>query len=127
MSTVQESLDKANASELPHILNKLKLGTALAALRPRETAFTGLTSGATHVHPYPALIAAVNAAAGTPLAITTSGDAAVAAGHCRIAYDADGVPTLTFEGAVTAYIVHEIAYGDESLADNLESTWTGTT
>jgi hypothetical protein len=129
MPTVAQSLDKANPNELADLLRTVKLGTALANLRPRETARTGLASSATQVHPYPAAILAVNSTDGTPLAFSIN--AAPDSGEVRVNYDADGIPTLVFNAAVTAYRVYEMPYGiapatgQLGLADLLASTWSG--
>ncbi len=129
MATVQASIDKANPNELADLLRTVKLGTFLANMRPRETSRTGLTSAATQVHPYPSAILAVNATDGTPLAFSIN--AAPDSGEVRVNYDSDGIPTLVFNAAVTAYRVYEIPYGvtpatgQLGLADLLASTWSG--
>lgn len=112
MASVQDTLDKAQPHSLPDMLRKLGgFGAMLAGMRPRSTARTGLTSQATHVHPYAAAILSVDNGSGGPLAIVTG--SAAGAGEVRVDYDATtGVPTLTFgDGATTAYSVTEVCVG----------------
>ncbi len=112
-TTVQQKLDLANPNDLPSLLQRLRdttnslgFGALIAALRPRNTARSGLTSSATQVHDKASMIFAVQDAAGTNLAMISG--AAPGAGEVRVEYDATtGVPTFTFAGALTAYIVHE--------------------
>lgn len=125
MATIQASLDKANLGELDRLLAKVKLGTALAALKPTIRTRSGLASSAAQVHDVPGLIASVNATAGTPLSIVHG--SAPDSGEVRIEYDADGLATLTFNAAVTGYTCSQMGYSDGTLADQLAATWSGTT
>lgn len=106
--TVKEGLDTANPNSVASWLQKVKLGTFLASyLKPVERERT-VASSATQVHDVPATILAVSTGAGgtTARAIITSG-VTVGATTVNIAYDAAGVPTFTFNAAVTEYTVIE--------------------
>lgn len=106
--TIQTKLDRANPNDLPGRLrqlydatNSLGFGALLAAMRPRNRSRTGLTSAAAQTHDVAAAIYSVESPQGTPLSIVTN---APGAGEVQIAYSATtGVPTLTFNAAVTEY------------------------
>lgn len=138
MPTVKDALDRANPNDLPNQLARLRdknatgenliadadavadratqgLGALLASLRPRTRTRTGLTSLAAHVHDVASTLTAVQAVAGTPLAIISG--AAPGAGEVRIEYDAvTGVPTITFAAATTTYLTHETGPLPQNLA-----------
>lgn len=107
--TIQNKIDKANPNDLAARLRQLYdvdrdlgFGALLAALRPRNRSRTGLANSATQVHDRAATIITVETPIGTPLAIVTDGTPA--AGQVNIAYNATtGIPTLTFNAAVTEY------------------------
>lgn len=121
--TVQDKLDLANINDLASYLRKLNdstnslgFGALLAAMRPRNRSRTGLTSNATQEHDVAALIVNVENVQGTNLSIVTG--AAPGAGEVRVEYDADtGVPTLTFNGAVTEYYTIELGPVPQTLAE----------
>ena len=140
MPTRQDALDRANANDLPAQLRALNdpsatvenstsdggtagslgFGAMLAAMRPRNRARTGLTSQVAHVHDIAAVIYNVEDVAGTNLSMISG--AAPGAGECRVEYDAaTGVPTLTFNGALTAYIVMESGPLPQTLAANISA------
>ena len=109
--TVAEHLAFANPATLADALRIAKIGELIAGLIPRTVTLTGLTSAAAQVMTVPGLIASVNNASFDPLAIIHSG--AVGAGEVLIEYDADGLATLTFEAAVTAFSVTMIVIPTE--------------
>lgn len=120
--TVQDKLDLANPNDLPAYLRKiydkteaLGFGAMLAAMRPRNRSFTGLTSSATQVHDVASLIVNVESTQGTNLSIITGGSPG--AGEVSVDYDDDtGVPTLTFNAAVTTYYTIELGALPQTLA-----------
>lgn len=107
--TVAERLALTNPVDTFDCLRKVKIADVLAGLRPRTVTLTGLTSAAAQVMvdedgvELPGLIASVNTSAPANLVIIHSG--AVGAGEVLIEYDAEGLATLTFEAAVTAFSV----------------------
>lgn len=111
--TVQDKLDLANPNDVEAFLRKLYdkteglgFGAMLAALRPRNRSFT-VTSNATQVHDVASLIVNVESTQGTNLSIITGGSPG--AGEVSVDYDATtGVPTLTFNAAVTTYYTIEL-------------------
>lgn len=121
--TVQDKLDLANINDLASYLRKLNdstnslgFGALLAAMRPRNRSRTSLTSSATQVHDVAALIVNVESTQGTNLSIITGGSPG--AGEVSVDYDADtGVPTLTFNAAVTAYYTIELGPVPQTLAE----------
>jgi hypothetical protein len=108
--TLKDRLNAANPSEFPARMQQVKIGDILAGLVPREIVRTGLTSQATHIEPEPGVILALSdgtdeylvapETAGTPAA-----KASLACGVATVAYDVDGVATIVFEAAKTAYTV----------------------
>lgn len=120
--TVQDKLDLANPNDTNAFLRKLYdtteglgFGAMLAALRPRNRSRTSLTSSATQVHDVAALIVNVESTQGTNLSIITGGSPG--AGEVSVDYDATtGVPTLTFNAAVTAYYTIELGALPQTLA-----------
>lgn len=109
--TVQEMLDSASPSDLPEALGAANIGEIIAGLIPRWVSKTGLTSSASQIHMdssspakyQPFVVHAVTDGSDAPLAIIGSGS--VGAGEVKVEYSTDGVPTLTFNAAVTAYKV----------------------
>ncbi len=112
--TVSEVLEHSNITDLAHALKKLKIHTWIAGQIPRVVTRTGLANAAAQIlytengQPaspvgQPFQVHAVTLTDDTPLAIILNG--AVGAGEVLVAYDADGVPTLTFNAAVTAFKV----------------------
>ena len=110
--TVSEVLEHSNITDLAHALKKLKIHTWIAGQIPRVVTRTGLANAAAQIlytadgQPsapvkQPFQIHAVTLADDTPLAIILNG--AVGSGEVLVAYDADGVPTLTFNAAVTGF------------------------
>lgn len=104
MSSVKEALDIANPNNVADNLRAVTLGTLIEGLIPRTEARTGLASSATQVESEAGPIHAVESPAGTNLVIVGSG-VTPAAGQVAIAYNAQGIATLTFNAAVTAYTV----------------------
>lgn len=102
MSTTKEALNLANPNSVPDMLRKVSAGDILGGLIPTANARTGLASNATQVNDLPGALLAVESPAGTNLTIVGPG-ATPAAGEVAVSYDADGVATLTFNAAVTAY------------------------
>lgn len=121
--TVQNILDLANQNNIAAFLrklwdptNSLGFGAMLAALRPRNRSRTSLTSSATQVHDVAALIVNVESTQGTNLSIITGGSPG--AGEVSVDYNATtGVPTLTFNAAVTAYYTIEMGPLPQNLAE----------
>jgi hypothetical protein len=108
--TVAERLALTLPTDLADCLRKVKIADIIAGLRPRTVTLTGLTSAAAQVMvdedgetELPGLIASVNTSAPANLVIIHSG--AVGAGEVKVEYDAEGLATLTFEAAVTAFSV----------------------
>lgn len=109
---IRDVLDNALPTNLPDAIREVQLGTLLAGLIPRLRVYTGLTSAAAQVlnseldgsgDDQAGVILQVNDSSDAPLAIITSG--AVGAGECKVEYDSEGVPTLTFNAAVTGFKV----------------------
>ena len=115
--TAADLLEFSNPATLADALRTVKIGEIVAGLIPRTVTLTGLTSAAAQVmvdtdgNNLPGLIASVNTSAPANLLIIHSG--AVGAGEVLIEYDADGLATLTFEGAVTAFSVTMIVIPTE--------------
>lgn len=103
MSTIQTRLNLANPNDLPDRLRQVLIGDILDGLRSRVVARAGLTNQATHVHSLPGSIEHVTDTAGTTALDVVVG--APGAGEVQIAYDANGLATLTFSAAVTGYQV----------------------
>lgn len=108
-TTVSDALDEANPSNLPDAIREVSLGTLIGGLIPRWRTFAGLTSAAAQVlnseldgsgDSQAAIVLAVCDAANAPLDIVQTG---VGAGEVEIAYSSEGVPTLTFNAAVTGF------------------------
>lgn len=122
---VQDLLNQANIAYLPGALAKLDgFGDLLAGMIPRWRTFAGLTSAASQVlnkeldgtgDSQAAIVLAVCDAANAPLAMVQTG---VGAGEVGVAYSAEGVPTLTFNGAVTGFQALIMPLPDD-LATNL--------
>lgn len=84
-------------------------GTILYSLgAPGPQVFTGLTSSASQVAPYPGYVLGISTG-GVNKTLIYAG--AAGAGQVLVAYDATtGIPTFTFgDGAVTAYNLWQIA------------------
>ncbi len=102
MSTVQEALDLANPNFIAAMFRKVLIGDLLAGLIPAVNSRKGLASNAVQVNDVPGAILAVESPAGTDIPIV--GPAATpGVGEVAIAYDTEGIATLTFQAAVTAY------------------------
>lgn len=107
---VQDVLNTSHINNLPQGLAVLEgFGDLIAGMIPRWRTFAGLTSAAAQVlnkeldgsgDSQPAIVLAVCDASNAPLAIVQTG---VGAGEAQVAYDSEGVPTLTFSGAVTGF------------------------
>mgnify|MGYP000330202816 CR=1 FL=1 len=85
-------------------------GDMVGAMYRRNTTIdnSAAAAAASHVHPYPACIDAVQADGGAPLLILADASDTAAAGEVLVVYDANGVPTLTFgDGAIQIYHVIE--------------------
>jgi hypothetical protein len=104
MSTVQEQLNLASPTTIADMLRKVAIGDLIAGMVPTAKSRTGLASSTTHTEPEGGVISAVESPAGTALVIVGAG-VTPAVGQVAIAYDAEGVATLTFQAAVTAYDV----------------------
>lgn len=107
--SVSEILRHSNIHSLADAFKALKLDQFIAGQIPRWVSKTGLTSSATQIHygddlttPQPFQVMAVTLADDTPLAIVAG---SIGAGEVVVAYDASGVPTFTFNAAVTGYKV----------------------
>lgn len=119
MATIQTRLNLANPNDLPDRLRQVLIGDVLDGLRSRVVARAGLTNQATHVHSTPGAIEHVMDSAGTtPLAVVSG---APGAGEVQVAYDANGLATLTFAAAVTGYQVFQQVLPD-SHGDTLAET-----
>lgn len=120
MATRQEALDRRQPTHLADLVGDMNTGSVFAGLVPRPVVRTGLTSGATHVHSVPGAILAVTSSADAPQAMIAEG--APAANQVRVEYDANGLATLTFNGAVTGYKVLQMAlpagHGDRLAASH---------
>lgn len=106
---VQDLLNESNIAYLPSALKEIGLGDLIAGMIPRWRTFAGLSSNATQVlnteldgtgDSQAAIVLAVCDASNAPLAIVQTG---VGAGEVGVAYSSEGVPTLTFSGAVTGF------------------------
>ena len=106
MPTFQDQINACNPNLLLSTLQRIRLGDVLRGLVSRNRSRTGLTSAASQVHDVPAAIMACYVTAGTPLAIIDG--AAPDAAEVRIQYSTDGIPTFTFNAAVTGYSVQEV-------------------
>ncbi len=106
MSTVQEALNQANPNCLADACRLVKLGDVIAGMIPSTVAETGLTSSDTQTLATAGQVVTVESPAGTALTIVGEG-VAPAAGEVAVAYDTDGVATLTFNAAVTEYTVSQ--------------------
>jgi len=122
--TIQAALNQANLNELPECLKRVKLGNVLA---PVKATFTGLTSSATQdittaaakaaavitgmtldsgenlpaVNGIHSLRVTAGAAAAGPRQVTDTGGTASA----TVAKISDDGKTITFEAAVTAFVL----------------------
>jgi hypothetical protein len=110
--TVQDHLDTSNIQHLAPALSQISFGELIAGMIPRQRVYAGLTSAAAQVlnseldgsgDNQAGMILQVNDSSDTPLSIITSG--AVGAGECKVEYSSEGVPTLTFNAAVTGFKV----------------------
>lgn len=107
--TVAEKLALTLPTDLADCLRKVLIGEILAGIIPRTVFLTGLTSSAAQVMvdedgvECPGLIASVTDGSDAPLSIIHDG--AVGAGEVLIEYDSNGLATLTFNAAVTAFSV----------------------
>lgn len=106
---VQDLLNESNIAYLASALKEIGLGDLIAGMIPRWRTFAGLSSNATQVlnteldgtgDSQAAIVLAVCDASNAPLAQVQTG---VGAGEVQVAYSSDGVPTLTFSGAVTGF------------------------
>ena len=107
---VQDVLNTAHTNNLPQGLAVLEgFGDLIAGMIPRWRTFSGLTSAAAQVlnkeldgsgDAQAAIVLAVCDASNAPLAMVQTG---VGAGEAQVAYSSEGVPTLTFSGAVTGF------------------------
>lgn len=102
MSTTKEALNLANPTSVPDMLRKVSAGDILAGMVPTANARTGLASNTVQENDIAGAILAVESPAGTNLAIVGPG-ATPAVGEVAVAYDSNGLATLTFQAAVTAY------------------------
>ncbi len=119
MPTLQDNLDRANPNNLPADLQRLRdannngFGAILAGLViPTEFIRTALTSLSTHVEPEAGVIVALTDGTDTytiaPSDGTPTAKAALATGIATVVYDANGVASITFEAAKTAYTVTKL-------------------
>jgi len=106
---VQDLLNESNIAYLASALKEIGLGDLIAGMIPRWRTFSGLTSAAAQVlnkeldgsgDAQAAIVLAVCDASNAPLAMVQTG---VGAGEAQVAYSSEGVPTLTFSGAVTGF------------------------
>jgi len=106
---VQDLLNESNIAYLASALKEIGLGDLIAGMIPRWRTFAGLSSNATQVlnteldgtgDSQAAIVLAVCDASNAPLAQVQTG---VGAGEVQVAYSSEGVPTLTFSGAVTGF------------------------
>lgn len=117
MATKADLIDKANANDLPSNLSGLRdddeqgFGYLLRNLIPQEFTRTGFTSSATQIdratdtgEGEPGTIQTVESPAGTALRVVGAG-VTPGATEVAVAYDSNGVPTLTFAAAVTDWVV----------------------
>jgi hypothetical protein len=100
MATVQERLNTGSPSDIADALRFISFGDLLAGLTPVEATET-VASGTVHVIPTSGQVQTMSTA-GTALVIVDS-TVTPGAGEVSIAYDANGVPTATFQAAVTTY------------------------
>lgn len=101
--TAADRLETCLPTTLPNALKAVKINEIVAGLIPRLVTYTGLTSQAAHILTSPGPVLSVNTSAHANLVPIHSG--AVGAGEVLVEYDADGLATLTFEGAVTGFSV----------------------
>lgn len=110
MATVRQALNIAQPNDLPDMLRKVGLGDIFAGLVPTRVVRTGLTSSATQVEPGPGTVLFVESSAGAQKVILTKPDATPGAGDVVVTYDANGVATLVFNAAVTAYTIVRLGW-----------------
>ncbi len=112
--TIQDGLNDSNLTTIAQHLNLVKFGDLLATMGsvPTLNTRTALASNAVQVHDTPGTILAVSSG-GLGLTIVPDG-IAPAAGQVAVAYDANGLGTLTFNAAVTAYKTQERAISTAS-------------
>ncbi|HVI04133.1 MAG TPA: hypothetical protein VM869_35825 [Enhygromyxa sp.] len=120
--TIQDMLDLSNDSTVLKALAQLRddggegFGAILAGLIPRTIARTGLASSATQVEPEAGAIFVVTDTAGTTAYTMVTGTPG--AGEVQVTYSSNGVATLVFNSAVTAYnVVKQVL--PAGLADSL--------
>lgn len=106
---VQDILNQSNIAYLASGLKEIDFGDLIAGMIPRWRVFSGLTSAAAQVlnteldgtgDSQAAIVLAVAETGNTPLTIVPDG---LGAGEVQVAYSAEGVPTLTFNAAVTGF------------------------
>ncbi len=102
MATVQKRMNIASPSDLADRNRQVQMGDVVAGSIPVLVDRTGLASSATQVHSAAGQIVTVSNGGGTALGIVNP-DVTVGATTVVVAYDADGLATLTFNAAVTAY------------------------
>lgn len=116
MPTLKDNLDRANPNNHPADLQRLRdpdgngFGAILAGLIiPTEFIRTSLSSLTTHVEPEAGVILALSDGTDTytiaPSDGTPTAKSALATGIATVVYDSNGVASITFEGAKTAYSV----------------------
>lgn len=126
--TLKQVTDDANPNDLPDALRALKLGTTL---RPLKRTFTGLTSAVSHdltaidgtgetagkANPNrlaALVVGTLRVTAGTlaagPAIVTDAGGTptAIGTGTAHVATISDDGKTITFQAAVTAFVIEYI-------------------
>lgn len=108
MATVQERLNTASPNDVADRLRQVNIGDIVQGLIPKLNSRTSLASSATQVHDKAAVILQVSTGAGAERVIINP-DVTVGALTVVVTYDTEGVATLVFNSAVTAYDVTELA------------------
>lgn len=108
MATVQERLNIASPIDIADRFRQLPVGDIMAGQIPTLVSRSGLASSATQVHSSAGQILTASNGGGTALGIVNP-DVTVGATTVVVAYDANGLATLTFNAAVTAYDVTMLA------------------
>ncbi len=105
----KDALNRSNINTLPQLLRGVKIGDIIGGLVPTTTTRTGLTTNTVHVHTVPGTILSVSVGAAGQLIVGPG--ATLGAGEVSIAYDSDGLATLTFFATTTLYATQQNEIG----------------
>ncbi len=105
----KDALNRSNLNTLAPLLRGAKIGDIIGGLVPTTTTLTGLTTNTVHVHTVTGTILSV--AVGAVNQVIVGPGTTLAAGEVSIAYDADGLATLTFFATTTLYATQQNEIG----------------